>query len=361
MDFQSKAVINLPADFPYEDLCSIAEFLKHADVFVTGYTPPSVGKYHPDGFLFGSYFEDLNIILLPDRNIVSRIVQIAKGEASNHERMIASAVLAFSQCLDILIEPSIAYHELAPNQGNKAAHEELQWFRAADDSDASHWINIGLGRTDRIFCDIQVKDTEMVNLERPLERWKRNYIVALKIADFELTHMKPVDKVLRLLEWMFEDFILAGPGIILACVYFAPNSPPRAGLFKSLRSSNRARAIAGVRNAAWDLTHLSDFVLRSNSASNGNTRYIFASLDAGLRCISELLFRYACDQNQPHQLAKGLLRWWPVQDAEKIADFIFKYYGAARSADWQNKNNEKQSYIDDLIFLGEAKLNLWSG
>jgi hypothetical protein len=117
----TEAVLMLPPDFPYVGLQAVSTILEKESVFVPGYIPPDVGLYHVDGFIYHAWVENYETVLLPDRNIVSRLAQIAKGEslANNrdvHSRKVA-AILAFAQCLDIQIEPSIAFHELAPHQG----------------------------------------------------------------------------------------------------------------------------------------------------------------------------------------------------------------------------------------------------
>jgi len=55
---------------------------------------------------------------------------------------------------------------------------------------------------------------------------------------------------MALLEWMDEDFLLAGPAALFVSMYYGPKAA-RAGLFKQLRSPNRQAAIDGARNAAW--------------------------------------------------------------------------------------------------------------
>lgn len=39
-------MVQLPADFPLDELQQIASMLEQADVFVPGYIPPDVGMYH---------------------------------------------------------------------------------------------------------------------------------------------------------------------------------------------------------------------------------------------------------------------------------------------------------------------------
>ena len=135
-DDDTELVLMLPPEFPYLQLQEIASQLEIADVFVPGYIPPTVGLYAVDSFIHHAWVDELETILLPDRNVVSRLAQVAKGEplagADRAQKQMAAAIMAFAQCLDIKIEPSLAFHELAPNQGNNAAHDELAWFRVAD-------------------------------------------------------------------------------------------------------------------------------------------------------------------------------------------------------------------------------------
>ncbi|SMC29386.1 hypothetical protein SAMN02745857_03802 [Andreprevotia lacus DSM 23236] len=111
-------LISLPPDFPYDELFELADLLERADVFVPGYLPPPCGTYNPDGFLYSRHVEQSGTVLLPDRNIVSRIVKVARSGVENEHDKLAAAILAYAQCVDMLIEPSISFHELAPHQGN---------------------------------------------------------------------------------------------------------------------------------------------------------------------------------------------------------------------------------------------------
>lgn len=229
-----------------------------------------------------------------------------------HQRM-AAAVIAFAQCLDIQIDPSIAFHELAPTQGNNVAHDELARFRVADNLHPSHWIDLALGRRDRLPPPNSVSQQELPDLSRPPHRWRMNYIATLKIGELELRQLEPLECVLGLFEWMYDDFILAGPAAVFACHYFSPRFP-RKGLLKSLRSADRVRALAGVANATWDITHLSDLVRRVNEAHGTSTQYMFASLDDGLRRIARTLIT----THESAHLATSLEEWWPQGEAQII-------------------------------------------
>lgn len=356
-----EVVLVLPPEFPYPQLQEIASVLEKADIFVPGYIPPPIGLYDVDGFIHHAWVDKFETILLPDRNVVSRLAQVAKGEpltgGDHAQRLVAAAILAFAQCLDIKIEPSLAFHELAPNQGNDSAHDELAWFRVADNGKPQEWVDFALGHTDRILTVGKPKSIEPVDLAKPLIRWRRNYAVMLKIAKLELSpELTPVDRVLMLFQWMHSDFIMAGPAAIFACVYFAPINPPRQGLLKSLRSPNRERALAGIKNAAWDITHISDFVRRINETpEETHIRFIFTTLDEGLRIIASLVIGQHPDVPFSDGLALSLKQWWPEREAKRIADALRDFLGRKRPPDWWEQYKGRD-YVTEVIEKGTQEI-----
>lgn len=353
-------MVRLPTDFPLADLQQIATMLEQEDVFVPGYIPPDVGMYNLMGHFYGSMMDKVNVVLLPDRNIVSRLAKATSGCKADGQLRLAAAVLAFAHCLDIQFEPSIAYHELGPAQGNVAAYEELARFRLADNSHPRVWIDLALGRSDSISSlgnPLVVADSR--DLAKPLHRWRRNYIAALKIGELELLPLTPLERTLKLLEWMHDDFILAGPAVIFACHYFAP-SFPRKRLLKGLRSELRERALAGAANAAWDITHLSEFIRQSNEAHGSNTRFVFASLDEGLRSIARTLVTATIEDPALDRLATALAAWWPDDQPRKIADRLSELTQRCRDPAWYEQQRNSPNAIPEFIARGEASLRAWS-
>ena len=76
---KTERTILLPQGFPYFELKTLGEVLEKNDVFVPGYIPPPVGLYILDGFIYENQFRGIDTLLLPDRNIVSRMAKIASG------------------------------------------------------------------------------------------------------------------------------------------------------------------------------------------------------------------------------------------------------------------------------------------
>lgn len=202
--------ISLDPRFPYSEVECIGKSLEASGSLVAGYHPPAVGLLAVRALLYAQHVDRLSIRILPDRNLVSRMARVAQHGVRwplDEPTRLAVRVMAFAQAMDIQIEPTIAFHELAQRDGNECAHEELRWFRAADQAQAGSWIEIAMHRADRLpVAVLAEKGNE--DLARPLSRWRRNYIVALKIAELELAAIPPLEKVRKLLDWMVNEFIV---------------------------------------------------------------------------------------------------------------------------------------------------------
>lgn len=346
----------LPPDFPYMELRALGEMLEAEGVFVPGYQPPPVGLCHPDAFIFEAQFENIQTILLPDRNIASRMAKIVAGAPMDETLRKIAAIKAFCHFLDIQIEPSIAFHELAQLQGNDAANLELARFRDADNADPYPWLNLAFGDLNALDPMEPQHPPEAHDLAFPLRRWRRNYIAALKIAELELSGRPNLDRMLALLSWMRDDFIIAGPAALLASIYFAPNSPPRKRLFKQLFSSNRLRAVDGVRNTAWDLTHLSEMIRKVNEANDSQIRLLFASFDKGLRTLAGLLFHVSADELSEALLVDAFVPWWSRAQAEQIAKYLIKLLADLNDKSRKQRQANSPVSIDEMIQRGEQRL-----
>lgn len=356
-----EVLIKMPEDFPMQGVMSIGDYLQQIDVLVADYPDLNSEVYSVGHHLCLDRLEGIKTILLPDRNVVSRMALAARGEPLDEHRRNAAAVLAFAQCLGLEIEPSIAFHEMAFNEGNLAALEELGWFRLANDGNPHEWVAVGLGQLNRIPTVGTPPTVEHLDLAKPLNRWRRNYVVALKMGELELNgRLNAMQKVMALLEWMRDDFILAGPAAILAFLYFAPKSPPRKGLLKSLKADDRQIALAGTKNAAWDITYLSDFARRINNGSESEKRrHIFATFDKRLRDLARFVIGEHEEMGAEESLAKSFERWWPMKDAQQIAESWTSCLARTRSPEWWDQYKDRPDYVGELIARGEAVLLDW--
>lgn len=358
-DENTEITIILPPDFPGQDLMEIASRLEQADILVPGYTPGMAGLYKIEHYLYETRIEETSFIVLPDRNLSSRMAQLSKGESVDERRQRAAELMAFCQCLNLNYEPSVSYHELAYRHGNDVASEELRWYRAADVARPLEWVNLAMGRTQRLAPADNVPEPEPHDLAYPLRRWRRNYILALRIAELELQDKPQVEKALELLDWMFSDFFLAGPASMFANVYFAP-AAPKKGMLKQLRSANRDAALEGAKNAAWDITYLSEFTRFIQEATGTKKRTLLATSDRALARTAKLLVTdFAEGEDQVGAISRGLSSVWPHRDAIQIAERFTGYQARLHEDGRQVKRDVAPSFIDDLTRELEARVSAW--
>jgi hypothetical protein len=158
---------------------------------------------------------------------------------------------------------------------------------------------------------------------------------------------------------MVSDFIVAGPAAIFAAMFLSPRAS-RAGMLKHLKSPNRARAISGVCNAAWDITHLSDFVRRATSHDYAAKRFIFATADRVLAQLASTLFVDAEHRESFEQrLAVGMEGWW-ANDAVVVARLISNAIAIAEQRPPPKAPPGIKDYVGHLISIGEHLVTSWS-
>lgn len=355
-------ILRFDAGFPRADVEALGLELMAAGVLAPGFIPPAAGLLRLDAIFFARDAQGYETVVLPDRNLVSRIARVARdGHAGTQDKTTRAAValMAYCQAGDVLIEPSIAFHELGAVSGNEVAREEFAWFRAADRGAAMEWISLATGRAERVTLGERAPLSDH-DFEKPIRRWRRNYVVALKAAELELAPVgAQIDRALALLDWMDREFLLAGPAALFASMYYGPNAA-RRGLFKQLRSANRQAAVLGAKNAAWDMTHLSDFALRVSKAEAERRRYIFASGDLSLVRIASGLFLGPEPADGWPSLEEKLREWWPAEHAERLAEVVFARFDIERFKERPMPHPSPLS-IDELIAKGEAALANWAG
>ena len=270
-----------------------SSFLSRQEVFTEKY---SVLTYRHQLARYGT-----ETLMLLDRNIVSRLVNLAQGMDATTMHRSAAGVLAFAQCAGITVDPALALHELAATVGGPAALSEYEPLRMIDDVHAGYLTELALGRAPRLptvafsrpgeaLGDEDASSISATDLERPLRSYRHNYTVALKIAALELSRATPEAKLACMLDWMHFEFRFSAPTLGFAIRYFA-SGEPRPNWLQGLRK--REKALKRVRNVAWDLTLVDEWLRRVRRAhqNDENVLWILASLDSAVRDVADLVFR----------------------------------------------------------------------
>ena len=356
-----QALIRLPPGFPLDDIDELCSMLEEAAPFVPAFEPADVGLYDLEAQLWSLLIDGNETVILPDRNIVSRMARMAKGDAIGKDARVIAGIAAFAHWFDMQIEPSIAFHELAPQDGNAGALEELAWFRAADHGDKFDFLDVALGRRDRLAQAGTPRPLESHDLAKKLRDWSTSYGAVLKLADIELNRRsKPIDKIMELLDWLHRDYFLSGHVAMMACVYFAPTDAPKAGLMKGLRSEDRERAIDGAKNATWDAVYLGSLISMANKSAGGPKRFIYASLDRGARLIARMALAFGADGPHPDEIEGILSEWWTPREAASIADKLTEIVLELDTPAMEEKRRRASAAKPETIARGELAIRSWS-
>lgn len=281
-------------------------------------------------YLAAGMTEDGEFRALFDRNLISPLVALASGapvpeskQAESNARL-ASACACFCILAKILIEPNIAIYEYASASGNLAAQSDAQLFRIADNSDAMAYLDIALGRADRLPQDLlrQVRELQESadgtipesNFDRLLRLWKPHYLYALKAVALRRSGLSPFQVANSLICWQADETLFNAVGSMY-CLAAIAHAPPKGGMLKNLLSENVNALKAGVKNATWDMYLLQQFgkLVRQPSGP----RWSLWSTDVALREVAKSLFARD-DESEADKLKTFFERHWGLKDGRRL-------------------------------------------
>jgi len=288
-----------PSDVP-----ELERLLRSADPFVAS-TIDTDDPYRLDDFVQHSIYGGAGIAALLDRNLVSRAVDLARGQLVEHSRggsnvdRVAAACMAFLITAQVLTEPSIALYELVESVADADGQADLDSFRIADHLHPQAYLEVALSRAPGIHPDLidearllvdaqyaQDRTRKQADLQMPLRHWRRHRCALTQIALLERRSLTGAEKFRQLLEWSVEPGFFDGLAIALAARLFGrANLPGR--LLKSAQSPEPEKCFAGVRNAAWDLTYVSYWSKRSVE-DEGKRIWILCTYDKNLRDLARV-------------------------------------------------------------------------
>jgi hypothetical protein len=311
-------MVRIPID--ERALKELESLLTSVDVFTATFQHLGPAIFRAETYIRESLDYRTKCVFMVDRNLFTRLLSLGRGERATQAHRVAAAVLAFAQTTESLIEPNMALYELAATADTRTARMELVEFRRLDNSHPQLFADVALGRRDSLdliyLSGEPVAKAPDVNFTKPLRRWLANYTAALKIATLELSPMPAERKMAGLISWIQNEFLHIGPALCLANRYLAPNGPKKR-LFKSLRSSDRDRALKGVRNAAWDLAFVSEWRAKVRTQSDGDKLWILATLDRGLHEVARasVLPTGAAESVDAFLCAEFVTLWGPDKGA----------------------------------------------
>lgn len=274
-----------------DDVPMLEGLLTENKTFVTS-TIDTANPYCIADYLHHSINGGVPVYALLDRNLMSRVAQLARGRHVDHSASgsgtdrVASACMAFLITAEVQIEPNISLYELAESRENSNANEELASFRLADHLHPQAYLEVALGRAPGIHPDLIEQATTTVesrsqgpaevNFAMPLRHWRRHRCVLTEIVRLERSALSGEEKFHQLLDWSVHPGYFDAVALSFATRLFGRSKPGR--MLKSARSNNIDRCLSGIRNVAWDLTYVSHWASEA-CKSEGERIWIFCTND----------------------------------------------------------------------------------
>lgn len=348
--------VHFPDDFPLDEIQRFGEQLIAESTVVPGFIAPDFGALHPLAVRYMQNIEDRPVTVIADLNVISAITSLSgetqKLAIDEFDRSIGM-LMAVCQFNDIQIDPSIAIHELAHSMGHDRALKTLGQFMAANNASPWEWLELARGNECRISTDACSAE-DPGPLDRQLTRYRRNYLLALKIASLELeVKLKPIERILTFLDWMNKNMYFAGPAALLAAMYMSPNAR-KSGLLSQLRSADRAKALAGVRNQVWDITHLGEFTRRIREVGD-DSRLLFATKDKKLAAFALLV----SINPDAEDIAREFSKWWSPTDATLLGSIFANMFDEAASDRRIPLGEKEVDWLDAEMATIEQQILLW--
>jgi hypothetical protein len=248
---------------------------------------------------FATHHTDVKFII--DRNMYSHVLALARGAVVTEKTQVAAAVMAFASCVNAQVEPNLAIYEGSASGATGGWRRNLGLFYRAEEIHPGNWALLALGCSPRFERPLPSRRIPM-NLSRrfnPQSRIKSYefvYPITLKLALIFAEAGNPDSKMSAFIEWMYKHWQFSAPATILASQVLSRDPPPR--VFKSIGSTDRKMALAGVRNAAWDLVYLTEWYKAIKAQSQANTLNVLCSRDSLLLRLAELFRRALFDGDQ---------------------------------------------------------------
>lgn len=185
-------------------------------------------------------------------------------------------------------------------------------------------------------------------LETKLRYFRRHYCALLEVARLDRTALRPSEKLHRLIDWSMDAGFFDGLAVAFAIVFFGRH---RAGrMMKHVRSPSKDRCLAGVRNAAWDLTYLSCWVKYASDAKP--YLWIFATGDRVLARVAR-----AAVGGEERSALELLRENWPRGDAQALlAHYTDAWKRARDSSERDAQLRERFERLDVLVAKIEEEI-----
>jgi hypothetical protein len=237
----------------------------------------------PDGNMNFTSYDDKEYVLLLDRNLLTKMVEFFKNGVlkDSYIRKVIGSIVFWAHLNSVSLNSGLALNEYANHkEDNRSASEENNIFlKAMNFYSPEVWLDIATERRELIspLPDIPNEGYQfnVVN-EHQLMHMSEMFCITRLYFDKSLY---PADKMIKFLEWNFTNLLICQYTIFYAMIVFSGKSK----VFRKVEPNNLDIIFKICKNQAWDLTYLSDWSTLYWDDKEGDTVYLFATMDKELK------------------------------------------------------------------------------
>lgn len=237
----------------------------------------------PDGIMDFTSYDNKEYVLLLDRNLLTKMIEFFKNGVmgDSYIRKVIGSIVFWAHLNKISLNSGLALNEYANHKrDNHYASEENNIFlKAMNFYSPEIWVDVATNRRESIPPLIDFPNDEykfnVVN-EHQIMHMSEMFCITRLYFDKSLS---PVDKVIRFLEWNFNNLLICQYTIIYAMIVFSNKSK----VFRKVDPNNLDVLLSVCKNQAWDLTYLSDWSTLYWNDKEEKVVYLFATMDKELK------------------------------------------------------------------------------
>jgi hypothetical protein len=286
-----------------------------------------------------------------DRNVYTLAARLADGENGHYEddHRNAAAVLCFAHCCGLKTDYTIAVLEHELDSGDPRFGEELAKFRRVWAARAKSLARFALAKSTTLALppdstNLSSDISEPRETARPVA-WQLNYGCALKLASLILDAemVDDIDRMRVYLQWCYDEFFFSAGPTVYGSLALSPRH--KGNMFKRLRGNDAGAAIRGVRNAAWDMTLISEWEIRQAKLPATKNHHLICSFDQVITDVGSVVMSQGLNEKERLALLRNrlVLEW----GADKGRSLYETYEPMLQSADQDSARPANQTKPSD--------------
>lgn len=280
----------------------------------------SLLKYDICEFIYLLRTRGLEPRALIDLNVGLDMADIADGAKTSPSRRLAAALITFLAMTETQIDFGIPLVECAASSSLDRARKVYALIRRTDNAPAHLLAQFALHQIDCIPCsafpaiDTAAAETFQGKIEMP---FRQDYAALLKIMSLHNGKQEGVLKFRDFIDWCLRDYLLGACNTLFALIFFSPRPGPN--MLKQKGKVSRDERIAGLRNAAWDLSIVHAWADRARRRIDQREAWFLASFDRSLRLIADaLMVPNVNDRTKRKAWHRLVAAYWGPRDAPGI-------------------------------------------